>query len=209
MVARAAREAPPPPQDRLDAVKEAVRRARDLELEMASTKEKLKADAAALDKLVHEELPDLFSQAGMISYALEAEGNLPAYEAKAKPYYYANIAANWDEERRQAAFDWLARPLRDPGDDKSPDGGGAPDLVKTQIVIELGRGDQRLAEKIEAGLRKAKVPYVTRLAVPWNTLTAFVREMVEVKKRMPPLDLLGATVGRVVAIKALEQEERK
>jgi hypothetical protein len=49
--------------------------------------------------------------------------------------------------------------------------------------------------------RKLEVSYSSKLSVPWNTLTAFVKEQVE-KGAVLPLDILGATVGRVVKLKA-------
>jgi len=191
---------PPPSPDKVDRLRDAARRARDLELEIKQMEDDLANSKRELLAMRHEELPDLMSQAGTTLWAIVAEGNLPAFVAKSAPYYKANIAAEWDAERRQRAFDWIA--ARDP-DTKGPGprGGDNPDIIKTVITIELGRGERELAQKVEAGLRKQGIPFSTRLDVPWNTLTAFVRELVEARKVMPPLDLLGATVGRIVTIK--------
>lgn len=199
------REPPPPPQDRLDKVREAACRARDLQLRISSLEEELRRAKADAYQLEHEELPDLFAQAGMLAYALEAEGNMPAYAAKLSPYYKANIVADWEPSRRAAAFEWLAAVDPETGG-VGPAGGASPDLIKTVITVTLGRGERKLAERVEAGLRKQKIPYEVDLGVPWNTLTAFVKELIEVKKIMPPLDILGATAGRIVTIKPVEKK---
>jgi hypothetical protein len=182
-------------------VREAVTRDRDLQLQIKSLTEQLSRCGTELTALEREELPDLFTEAHMTSFSLEASGNLPAFTAKLSPYFKAVIAADWAPERRAEAFDWIA--ARDPKseDGVGPAGGNNPDIIKTVITIELGRGERDLAERVEAGLRKQKIPFSTKLDVPWNTLTAFVRELVEVRKVMPPLDKLGAQVGRIVRVK--------
>jgi hypothetical protein len=198
------RELPPPPPDKLEKIRDAVRRNRDLQLEVAALEEALKGKAADLLRIQHEELPDLFAQVGMRVLELEAEGNLPAYTARAAPYYRANIAADWDPARRNAAFEWLAR--RDPKTGgPGPAGGDNPDIIKTVITVTLGRGEKAAADALAAELAKRKIPFQRGLAVPWNTLTAFVRELVEDRKIMPPLDLLGAQVGRIVTVKPAKE----
>jgi hypothetical protein len=187
------REPPAPASQLLEKVIAAVRRRRDTAMEIEGLEAQLKLKQEALSELEREELPDLFTQAHMREYVLEAEGNMPPYRAKLGPYYKASISAKWEPERRQAAFDWVASP--DEGK------GNAPDLIKTIITIELGRGEKKLAERVMAGLVKAGVQFDVAQDIPWNTLTAFVKECVEERKIMPPLDVLGAIVGRIVKVK--------
>ncbi len=194
------RETPSPTPDMLERIRDAVRRDRDLRLEIGELERQLKLRAADLVALEHEELPDLFSQVHMGAFTLDAEGNQPAYTARMSPYYKANIAAEWDPERRERAFAWLAARDPDTGG-PGPRGGDNPDIIKTEVVVQLGRGERATASRLEAWLRDNQIPYTWGLSVPWNTLTAFVKELVEARKIMPPLDLLGATVGRIVTIK--------
>ena len=194
--------APDPPPQLLEKLRDGVRRYRDLEAELSDLEGLVRAAAKEKIRLEMEELPDIFSQAQMRSFTLEAEGNQPAFVAKCAPYYKANIAADWAPERREAAFDWLSR--RDPkgdADGVGADGGNNPDIIKTQITVVLDRGNRAHAEMVEAALRDLEVPYEVSLSVPWNTLSAYMKELVEDHHVMPPLDLLGATVGRRVTIK--------
>lgn len=182
------REPPAPSEATVRQVRDAVREVRDLQLSVEELEVRIREQRAELYRRLHEDLPEMFSRAGTKGLTLEPEGNLPAYAVKVGPYYHANIAADWDDARREDAFEALGEL-------------GGQDLVKTVITVELGRGERALAQKVEAGLAKAGVPFRRSLGVPWNTLTAFVRELIEERKIMPPLDRLGATVGRVVTIK--------
>lgn len=186
--AKRSREALPPPPDRLEAIRDRMRAARDLRLKIAGDIEKTKQDMAALYAIEHGELPELFSQVQQNYLQLGAEGNLPAYDGRLKPYYKAVIAADWPEERRERGFAEVERL-------------GGEDLIKNQIIIETGRGEEKIAAKVVAGLEKAGVAFKRKRDVPWNTLTAFVKEQVEEKKVVPNLELLGAVVGRVVELK--------
>lgn len=190
----------PVPPDKLEAVRDALRRDRDLRSEIADLTESLKRKSADLLDLEHTELPDMFAQLGLTTLGLEAQGNHPAVNFRLAPYYKANIAADWPAERREAAFNWIA--AQDP-DTKGPGpkGGDNPDIIKTVITLTFGRSERNLAQQWEKYLRERHLTPSVKLDVPWNTLTAFVKELVEERKVMPPLDLLGAQVGRIVTIK--------
>lgn len=181
------RSAPPPPPDRLEKIREVMRQVRDLKLKIAADAEQAKLDNKKLYELEHDVLPDMYSQVQQNFLSLQAEGNLPAYEGELKPYYKAVIAAEWDEDRREKGFAEVERL-------------GGADIVKNLIIIQTGRGEEKIAEKVVAGLTKAGVAYKRRRDVPWGTLTAFVKEQVEAGV-MPQLDLLGAQVGRRVELK--------
>lgn len=188
LAAAMAREPRAPSQDRLDVLRDALRGVRDDQKWIADTDELLRQRRAVLFKKLHEDLPELFDDAGVDMLGLEPEGNLPGYDTKVKPYTHASISAEWPPEKQAAAFKALA--------DKKAD-----DLIKTIITIEFGRGERKKAKKVEATLRKAHVPFTTRLGVPWNTLTAWIKERMAKGLPMPPLDTIGATVVRVVELK--------
>jgi hypothetical protein len=174
----------PASKDKLDAVRAKVKEARDIDFSIQSLNERLSLLSKRKQELVHNELPDLFQDAKIDVLGIEPEGNMPGYDTELKDFYHANIP----EARRDEAFAWL---------DKNKHG----DMIKTVITVELGRGDRKTAKAVEQALRKLEVSYSSKLSVPWNTLTAFVKEQVE-KGAVLPLDILGATVGRVVKLKA-------
>lgn len=179
--------------DKLDKVRDKVREARDTLLTQAALAERGKQISEHLNNLYHKELPDLFVEAGIDSLGLEAEGNLPAFDTKLKPFYRASIP----KDKEADAFKWLEKQ-------------GVGDMIKNMFSIQLGMGDNAKAKKLEEFLVKNKYDFERKRGVPWNTLTAFVKEQVEDRKVKPsdlPLDLLGAFVGSIVTIKPRKQKD--
>lgn len=176
------------PEDRLEAIRVVLRRARDADREVSDLEARLKAVKAEVLDLKQKTLPDIYDAAGIDNLGLPAEGNLPAYDCALKPYYHANIGAEWPTEQRQAAFAYL-------------EGHEAGDLIKSLYIVAVPRGKLALAKKVAAALAKLKVEFTTKQDVPWNTLTAWLKEQVEKRNHTPDLDVLGATVGRVVNLK--------
>lgn len=179
--------------DKLDKVRDKVREARDTLVTQAELAERGRQISEHLNNLYHKELPDLFVEAGIDSLGLEAEGNLPAYDTKLKPFYKASIPKDKEAE----AFKWLEKQ-------------GVGDMIKNMFSIQLGMGDNVKAKKLEEFLVKNKYDFERKRGVPWNTLTAFVKEQVEDRKVKPsdlPLDLLGAFVGSIVTIKPRKQKD--
>ena len=177
------------PDDKLEALRDMARRLRDKEKEITDLDERLRATKAEAAEIRTKKLVDLMAEVGVDKVGLPAEGNYPACDAELRPYYHAVISADWEPERRQAAFAWL-------------DSAGHGDLIKTAITVLLPRDDRAMALSIQHYLEQCGVQHTVLLDVPWNTLTAFVREQVEKYHRTPPLETLGATVGQVVKLKA-------
>lgn len=190
LTALAAEDATPTPSDALAAIRAKIARVRELEALAADLKERLETTQADLVTLKHKTLPDKMVEAGITSLGIEAAGNLPAVEARLSNYYHANIAADWDPARRAEGFAYL-------------DSVGARDIVGTTVTISFGRSKEErdLADRVLLGLRKLNVVYRTEHGVPWATLTAWLREQVEHKKRVPDLVKIGGTVGQVVKLK--------
>ena len=176
------------PDDKLEALRDMARQLRDKEREITDLDERLKATTAEAAEIRTKKLVDLMAEVGVDRVGLPAEGNYPACDAELKPYYHADIRADWEPERRQAAFAWL-------------DSAGHGDLIKTAITVLLPRDDRAMALSIQHYLEQCGVNHTVQLDVPWNTLTAFVREQIEKYHRTPPLETLGATVGQVVKLK--------
>lgn len=151
--------------------------------------DQLKAAKARRIELTMKEMPALMQEIGQDRIGLpDARCDLVL-----EPYYHANIAKEWEEDRRTAAFDHLEHL-------------GAGDLIKAITTIAAGRGDldkmrellDQIRELMQTAGLDAKIGL--ELTVPWNTLTAFVREQVEAGN-VVDLEALGATVGTVVKIK--------
>lgn len=182
--------APPPvSEDRLEALRVVIREVRDLEADNISLAERIEENRKRIGLLTSKQLVDLFGQAQVLRMDLEAEGNHPAYKAERVAYYKASISAEWPPEKQSAAFTELEK-------------FGAADLIRTQIIIELPRGQLFKARKLEERLTKAGYSYSRRLAVPWNTLTAWWRERHEKfpNEPKPRAEVIGAVAGELVKL---------
>lgn len=195
LAAAVRRDKTAPTEDSLERVRKVLRDARDKDREIADLEGRLKTVRAEVLELKQKTLPDIYDEVGIDNLGLPAEGNLPAYDCKLEPYYHANISAEWEEDRRQAAFTYL---------DEYGDGTG--EMIKSTYTVLLPRGNRKKALAVEKALQKLKVEVVSKLEVPWNTLTAWVKEQVEKHNTTPDLNVLGATVGRVVKLK--ERKEK-
>lgn len=171
------------------------------------------------NRLRQKELPDLMVELRQDKIGLPDAGPYGA-DITMAPYYHANIANDWEPERRQAAFDML---------DRKGDG----DLVKNVLTMQFPRGqdftvkafvtvidsqefwkmlgDEVLKAGGNSGDMELPGPAVEK-TVPWNTLTAYVKEqveqgtlheewMAESDPVVDPIAVLGATVGTVAKIK--------
>lgn len=172
--------------DRLEALRDAARKQRKMKADVVAAEVVLKNAKDNLFELEHVELPDLFDKVGVDHVGVSDDSG--KYDAILKPYYRANISADWPDDQRSEAFKWL-------------DDNGHGDLIRSVITIELGRGDVKLAKAVGNYLDKRGIPYQQRLGVPWQTLTAFLKEQIEDVGTIPPLDILGATVGKIVILK--------
>jgi hypothetical protein len=172
----------------LNELRKLLEQHRDLQFEIENADTLQKDRKERLRELEFKTLPDMFNKVGVDKIGLESTGNMPGYDAKRAPYYHANIATSWPEEKRQAAFDWLEK-----------HGGG--DLIKAEIVLTIPSKNMKLRKMILSAVKKFKVQTEVNLTVPWGSLTSFIKESITKHGRMPPLDLLGAEVGERVQLK--------
>lgn len=181
--------------DKLTELRAACVQLRDTELSKQNKEEELAAINAQLVKLRHELLPDLMDEAGVDHIGLPAAGNLPPCDAKCEPYYRANIAADWAQERREAAFSALVQEE-------------AEDLIKHTFTVQFGRGEEDAAHSFAELLKGEGFEYTVGMAVPWATLTAWVKERFQNDAPLSAavLETIGATVGRVVKLKPRKEK---
>lgn len=169
--------------DKLDTVRAAVCRLRELEYERQTLEERLTKIKGQILELTDRELVKLFSEAHMTTLELEAEGNYPAIVASKTSFYNAKIP----DEKEAEAFAWFHD-------------NGHGDLIKTQITAQFGMGERENAERVEASLSDAGVDYNSKVSVHASTLKAFVKSEIEAGRALP-MDLLGVYMGETVKIK--------
>jgi hypothetical protein len=189
-------ESKEPSADALEKLRAHVKEVRNLTLEIEDREEALNRLKTARFLLLSKTLPDMFTELGIKSLELEPEGNTPAFTAKAAPFYKANIAADWPDDKRQKSFEWLRK-------------NKLGDLIRTEFVVELGKDTAKQQKELKAALKKLKIPYDVSEAVPHTTLTAVFKNMVEKEGKTPPLDILGASMGTVVQVKAAKAPQRR
>lgn len=176
----------------IDGIRDSLKKARDLELTIADSEKRLSEAKISHFTLTHTTLPDQFNSAGIKNLTLEGEGNLPTYECQLKPYYHAVIPAKWSPEKRAEALAELER--HDSGD-----------LAKRVVSVPFPRSEEKECKDLCKKLDKLGFSYSVSFDLPWNTLTAWLREMVE-KGEMPNLELIGGQVGQIVKLKSQEDD---
>lgn len=179
------------PEDTLKMIRDQMRIARDQEQRVADLESVLATEKKALSDMKMIALPELFTKAGIDNLGLPAEGNNPSYDFELRSYTHASIGADWDEDRRAEAFKFL----------EQKQVGGA-DIIKTEIVIYIPREQRAVVKKVMAALKPFKgLDLEQHDSVAWNTLTAFVKEAIEKRGLILPLEKLGATRGMIVNFK--------
>jgi hypothetical protein len=89
---------------------------------------------------------------------------------------------------------------------------GHGDLIRNTIVVALPKESEEMAKEIETYIRQRyqEANVERKRAVPWASLTAWLKELwnaPDPNKKLPPLDIMGATVGRIVKIKPPKKDK--
>jgi len=175
----------------LSAVEAAASEYRDLIERKADLEDLLSAAGKAVEEMAMVTLPDLLDKAGVDRIGVPARGNQAAFDVVLRPYYKAVIAAIWSDERKQEAFDALEQHK-------------AGDLIRRVVTIYIPHDDPMAAEyerRMVAMAEKVGLDAEVTRTVPWNSLTSWLRERVEAGRPLPPLEAIGATVGRKATIR--------
>lgn len=180
-----------PDKDRLEELRARALDVRAVESHIADLEKQLEHLKHNRTSLLREILPEMMDAIKVGEITVAAEGNYPAMKFSVKPFYSANISAKWEPQRKDKAFAWLETH-------------GAGDLIKTTIEVTIPREDRQKAKVILDMLKNFKVPVSANEKVHSATLTSWLKETVEAGGSLPPLDLIGAAVGRLVKI-----EEKK
>jgi hypothetical protein len=108
---------------------------------------------------------------------------MPEMTLENKPFYKAVLPEDSD-----AGLRWLEK-------------NGHGDLIKRVFTVKLPMNSKKQATSLRNFVQKLDLAYEEKETVPWTTLTAFVKEMIEKRKKAVPLDILGGLIGRIVKIK--------
>jgi hypothetical protein len=156
-------------------------------------------DALQLAKLEHEELelitiPEAMMAAGLKKFTLTS-GEI----IEAAPYIRGNIPSisaleKADEEskseminRREAAFAWLRA-------------NNSGTLIKNQLTVEFGKGQNEVAKKMLADVLSAGLKAKCEESVHWSTLNAYIKECLT-KGIDIPFDTFAIFSGHKAVIK--------
>ena len=148
------------------------------EAEVADIERQLKDSKKELLKLTDEDLPACMAEMGLASFTLDDGSQIDV-----KPTYGASILV----DNRPAAYEWL----RDNGYD---------DIIKNNVSVSFGRGEDDLANAFKAVAEKEGYFPTQETSIHAGTLKAFVRERIEAGDEFP-MELFGAYVGQRAVIK--------
>lgn len=128
-----------------------------LEGELAELEARVSAKAEELRKVREDDLPSLMKGIGMDSFTLDTGESVTI-----KKDVYPSIRAAMINQ----AVEWF-------------DANSLGHVVKDEVKIELGRGQQKLAEKFQKLALRLKVSMVEKLSVNAQTLKSLVKEQRE------------------------------
>lgn len=167
-----------PNDDRLKRVSELAEKQIALEDEVAAIEEALEAKKKQLFDVANYDLPNAMTEVGIKEFKL-----VDGQKVTVKPYYAAKI----DDDNRQSCHNWLEEH-------------GHADIIKHQIGINFGKGESEESAQVISFLKEHGFSYTDKEGVHYQTLTAFVREMIETGREFPQ-ELFRVHIGQVSKIK--------
>ncbi len=156
---------------------------RDEYLHKAELAEQLMATNQKITNIERQDLPDMFTKAGISRVDVEATGNHPAFVAERGTVFTAKIP----DDKRQDAFQWF-------------ESVGQGDLVKSVINIIFGMQEHEKRLKVMKLLSDNGIEFYNNESVHHSTLKAFVKREIQAGRPVP-WDLLGVFVFDEVKIK--------
>lgn len=150
-------------------------------------------------ELLNKEMPAMMDDLRVPYVAVDS------FHLEVVDYYKASIAADDPEEKRDAAFAWLEQA-----------GGG--DIVNNVVSVYFPREDADMARELQEELSSRfhnhqGIQISRERKVPWNRLTSWLKDYVRTPpkrgetKLAVPLELLNATLGRIVKIKDVKSDD--
>ena len=173
-----------PGEQELSKLGQLINRQLQLETEIEAKSLELSDLSLSLKRVCEEEIPAMFNSLGIQEFKLQ-DGS----KVTVKPYYAASIS----EENQVDAFKWL----RDNGLD---------DVIKHNIAVAFGRGEDEQANELKKVLAEHNVNYVEKSGVHPQTLKALVKEQIEIMSerleegKQFPMKLFNVFIGNKTKI---------
>ena len=189
-------ESAPKPTASLESVREMGQTAAKLEAQITAHERELKEMKTKRYALLNKDMPSVMDEMQVPRITISG------YELSCINYYKANIASEDPPEKREQAFDWV-------------EAAGGGDIISNVVTVAFPKEEAEeavlFAQEIQQRFHNKQGIQIKReRAVPWNRLTSWLKEYVETppkkdEKKLPvPLDLLNATIGRIVKIKEVK-----
>lgn len=149
------------------------------EKRIAELEEETKAIKALKREIEIRKLPDAMAEAGIKDFTLEDGSKIVVTEV---------VEGSIPKDKETMAFAWLRA-------------NKAGDLIKNQVTMKFGRGDdKKVADIIKVLETTFQVKPEQKEAVAWNTLCAWAKEQLAQGKDLP-LEILGLWHGRKAKVK--------
>ena len=156
-----------------------VAAAREAQAELAEAQAVLKEKETALKRLIEEDIPTLMTdQLGIRKLTMDDGQQVEVKD---------DVQASIPKEYESAAFAWLEE-------------NGYGSLIKATVSVEFGREEISEAHRLMMTLDQNGFLPVLKQSVHWQTLAAWLREMLR-DARDIPLELFGARPLKKATIK--------
>jgi hypothetical protein len=163
----------------------------DIEMQIEKLEEQIKQKKEVLRKKAEEQLPELMTSLNLRTFSLSDGTKIeikPFYSASIPPPKAVDKTTDPPERaeklrRREACLEWLRK-----------NGGEA--MIKSEIVVEFPKGQDRQATRFFQDCKTSGFAATKDVVVNANSLTAFVKEIIETGKKDIPHDIFGIYVGK-------------
>lgn len=193
-----AEDAPLPSEKSLDSVRLMAKAAAELQSRIERGEQLLSELKKQRYEILERQMPSLMDDLHVPYTAVDG------YHMEVVDYYKASIAADDPEDKRESAFKWL-------------ESAGGGDIVNNVVTVAFPKEDAEDAAEFEEFVRKKyhnhpSIQVKREKKVPWNRLTSWLKDYVRTppkrgESKLPvPLDLLNATLGRIVKIKPVKED---
>lgn len=157
-----------------------VNQLKDFNRQINALEEQLKELSAQRDRLSNQEIPDIFMAAGLEELKLDT-----GEKVQVTAFYSASLSD--ENPNKPAALTWLRQHNFDA-------------IIKNQVVVPFGKGEDAKAKQVVAQLRLAGYEPRQLETVHPQTLKAFVRERIESGEEFPR-ELFKVYEGKQTKIK--------
>ena len=183
-----------PSSNELGAIAEAAQRVQILQDDIKELSEQVKEKEQTLRKLTEQEMPDLMQELNVKTFTLTdgSKVGLTDIVSASIPSAGAIERAKGDNkedlyERQQSCFDWLRQ-------------NGGTDLIKSNVEVSFGKGEDKHCESFKKDLRKKKLFYRDSMGVHPMVLKAFITECLG-KGMNVPADIFKLYTGQKVQVR--------